>query len=344
MATAEGFDPLVWRQLAEELALTGMGIPETYGGAGFGPVEVGIAMEEQGRALLCAPYFSSCVLGASAVLHAGTEAQKRELLPGIASGMTRAALAVTEANGRWDAAGVEAIATQRAGRWKLDGMKHFVIDGGTADLLIVVARAAGSSDVRGLSFFMVDPKDAQVTRTALATMDATRKQAKIELRGADAQLLGVAGAGAVPLARVLDHAAIALANEMIGGAQALLASAVAYAKLRVQFGRPIGTFQAIKHKCADMLLDVELAKSAAYYAAQAEAEHDPETPGLASMAKAAAADAYMRTAANCIQIHGGIGFTWENDTHLWFKRAKSSEVLLGDPNYHRELMLQRLEG
>ena len=175
-------------------------------------------------------------------------------------------------------------------------------------------------------------------------MDATRKQAKVDFKRAPAELLGEAGAGAAALSRTFDHAAIALANEMVGGAQALLDSAVAYAAMRVQFGRAIGSFQAIKHKCADMLLDVELAKSAAYYAAQAEADGDPQTPSLASLAKAAAADAYMRTAANTIQVHGGIGFTWDHDTHLWFKRAKSSEVLLGDPNHHRELMLQRMEG
>jgi len=339
MATAEGYDPDVWRQLADELALTGVHIPEAYGGAGFGPVELGIAMEEQGRALLCAPYFSSCVLAAGAILEAGSDAQKAELLPDIASGRVRAALALTEPNGRWDADGVQSRATRSAGGWAIDGRKRFVIDGCTADTLVVAARSP-----EGVSFFHVDAHAPGVTRTPLATMDATRKQARVELVRAPAVLLGEAGSGAAALPRLLDHAAIALANEMVGGAQALLDSAVAYAKLRVQFGRPIGSFQAIKHKCADMLLEVELAKSAAYCAAQAEAEGDPETPVLASMAKAAAADAYVRAAANTIQIHGGIGFTWENDTHLWFKRAKSSEVLFGDPNWHRERMLQRMEG
>jgi len=340
MATPDGFDADVWRQLADELALTGVHIPEAYGGAGFGPVELGIAMEEQGRALLCAPYFSSCVLAAAAILEASSEAQKSTLLPGIATGRTRAALALTEPNGRWDADGIQATAKRSAEGWMIDGIKHFVIDGSTADSLVVVAR----TDDVSIAFFHVDGTSEGITRTPLATMDATRKQARIAFAGAPAELLGDPGAGLTALGRVLDHAAIALANEMVGGAQALLDSAVAYANLRVQFGRAIGSFQAIKHKCADMLLDVELAKSAAYYAAQAEADDDPETPVLASMAKAAAADAYMRAAANTIQIHGGIGFTWENDTHLWFKRAKSSEVLLGDPNYHRELMLQRMEG
>ena len=345
MATAEGFDPRVWRQLADELGLTGLHLPEEFGGAGFGAVELGIAMEEQGRALLCAPYFSSCVLAAAAILEAGSEAQKSELLPDIASGQVRAALALTEPNGRWDAAGVEAVATQSGGAWQIDGIKSFVIDGCTADTLVVAARTdAARTNAAAVSFFLVDPQAPGVTRTPLATMDATRKQARIELEGVAAELLGERGAAIRALPRVLDHAAIALANEMVGGAQALLESAVAYANLRVQFGRAIGSFQAIKHKCADMLLEVELAKSAAYGAAQAEAAGDPETPMLASMAKAAAADAYRRAAADTIQIHGGIGFTWENDTHLWFKRAKSSEVLFGDANHHRELMLQRMEG
>ena len=344
METADGFDAAVWHQLADDLALTGIDIPEVYGGAGFGPVELGIVMEEQGRALLCAPYFSSCVLAASAIANAANEAQKAALLPAIAGGQIRAALAVTERNGRWDTVGVRTIATRAGDSWVLDGLKSYVIDGATAQALVVVARAAGTVGDAGLGFFLVEPDAAGVTRTPLATMDATRKQANIEFRRAPAELLGDAGNGASALSKTLDHAAIALANEMVGGAQALLDSAVVYANLRVQFGRAIGSFQAIKHKCADMLLDLELAKSAAYYAAQSEADGDPQTPSLASLAKAAAADTYMRVAASTIQIHGGIGFTWDHDTHLWFKRAKSSEVLLGDPNYHRELMLQRMEG
>ncbi len=352
MASADGFDPLVWQQLASDLALPGIHLPEAYGGAGFGAVELNIAMEEQGRALLCAPFFSSCVLAASAVLHAGTEEQKARLLPGIASGQCRAALALTEANGLWHTDGLQAVArpdASAAGGWRIDGVKRFVIDGCTANALVVAARISGRAGDAGIGLFWLSADAQGVARSPLATMDATRKQASIQFSGAAAELLGPAellgneGVGARALARTLDDAAIALAGEMIGGAEALLESAVAYANMRVQFGRAIGSFQAIKHKCADMLLDVELAKSAVYYAAQAQADGNPETPGLACLAKAAASDAYMRTATQTIQIHGGIGFTWDNDTHLWFKRAKSSEVLLGDPNYHRELMLQRLE-
>jgi alkylation response protein AidB-like acyl-CoA dehydrogenase len=343
MATDTGFDPVVWRQLADDLALPGIHIPEAWGGAGFGPVELGIAMEEQGRALLCAPFYSSCVLAAGAIVNAASDEQKATLLPEIASGRLRAAFAVTEPNGRWDPDGIQMTARRNGNGWLLDGEKRFVIDGCTADSLIVVARVAGSVGDAGLAFFVVDAGANGVTRRALPTMDATRKQARIVFADTAAQLLGEIGSGAAALGRTLDEAAIALANEMVGGAQALLESAVAYAQMRVQFGRAIGSFQAIKHKCADMLLDVELAKSAAYYAAQAAADGDAQTPMLASLAKASAADAYMRAAANCIQIHGGIGFTWDHDTHLWFKRAKSSEVLFGDPNFHRERMLQKME-
>jgi alkylation response protein AidB-like acyl-CoA dehydrogenase len=343
METADGFDPDVWRTLSNDLALTGLAIPEAYGGSGFGPIELGIAMEEQGRALLCAPYLSSCVLAADAIARVANDDQKGQLLPRIASGELRAAFAATEANGRWGATGVQATAKRAADGWRIDGVKSFVIDGCTAHGFVVVAREPGSAGSAGLSFFWVDATAAGVVRTPLATMDATRKQAKVTFSGASAELLGNVGTGGDALPRTIDHAAIALANEMVGGAQALLDSAVAYANMRVQFGRPIGSFQAIKHKCADMLLDLELAKSAAYHAAQAEADGDAATPSLASLAKAAASDAYMRIAANTIQVHGGIGFTWDHDTHLWFKRAKSSEVLFGDPNHHRELMLQRME-
>ena len=341
MATAEGYDPAVWRQLSEDLALPGIHIPEQYGGAGFGMVELCIVTEELGRALLCAPYFSTAVLAANAILNAGTEAQKSALLPDIAKGARLATLAVTELNGNWDPMSVEVVATPGANGYLLDGVKSYVVDGHVADLLIVAARAPRTVGREGLALFTLDANAGGVERRLLESMDPTRKIARIDFHGAAANLLGNLDDGAKPILRTLDQAAIALANEMVGGAQALFDSAVNYAKLRVQFGRTIGSFQAIKHKLADMLLDVELAKSAAYYAAQAAAVDDPEWPALASLAKAAASETYLHTAAECIQIHGGIGFTWDNDTHLWFKRAKSSEVFLGQPSYHRELLMQR---
>jgi alkylation response protein AidB-like acyl-CoA dehydrogenase len=298
-------------------------------------------MEELGRSLLCAPYFSSAVLAANAIMNAGTEQQKSSFLPDIAAGKRLATLAITELNGSWDPKEIELIATPDADGYRLDGAKSYVVDGHVADLLVVAARVPKTAGLEGLGLFTLDAKAGGIERRLLESMDPTRKIARIDFRGAHANLLGNLNDGAAAITRTLDQAAVALANEMAGGAQALFDSAVDYSKLRVQFGRTIGSFQAIKHKCADLLLDVELAKSAAYYAAQAAAVDDPEWPALASLAKAAASDTYIRIAAECIQIHGGIGFTWDNDTHLWFKRAKSSEVFLGQPSYHRELLMQR---
>ncbi len=342
METAEGYDPAVWSQMADQLGLQGLHIPEEYGGQGFTFVELAIVLEEMGRVLLCAPYFSTVVLATSAILNAGTPDECKALLPGIASGETIAALAFTEPNGKWDAAGITMEATQSGGGWTLNGTKSFVIDGHTANTIVVVARTAGSHDTDGIAFFTVDGDASGLTRTPLATMDQTRKQAKLEFANVAATPLGKPGNGFAAFSKTLDQAAVALANEMIGGAQFVLDMSVEYAKVRVQFGRPIGSFQAIKHKCADMLLEVESGKSAAYYAAWAAAEDNEELPVVAALAKAYISDAYFHCAAENIQIHGGIGFTWEHDAHLYFKRAKSSEIFLGDATYHRELLAQRI--
>ena len=340
METETGFDADAWGRLNRELGLCAVHIPETFGGQGFSFVELGIVCEEMGRSVLCAPYFSSAVLAADAILHAGSSSQKSDLLPSIASGECRGALAFTESNGRWDAAAIETTATRNGAGYRLEGHKSFVIDGHTADLIVVAAREPGSSGDDGISLFTVASDAPGLDRQLLQTMDATRKQARLTFHHVPAEPLGEPGAGAVALRRILVDAATALANEMVGGAQQMLDSAVEYTKLRMQFGRQIGSFQAVKHKCADMLLEVELAKSAAYQAAAAVAEGDPEAPALASLAKAAASDTYLRAAADCIQLHGGIGFTWDNDTHLWFKRAKSSEAMFGDAAHHRELMMR----
>ncbi len=340
METEAGWERESWRELNQLLGLTAVHIPEAYGGQGFGFIELGIVLEEMGRALLCAPYFASTALAATAIMNAGTEAQKRDLLPPIAAGDTVATLAFTEPNGRWDATGVETTATQSGGKFRIDGVKSFVLDGHTAELIVVLARRPGSSGDDGLSFFTVPGDAPGLTRRALKVLDPTRKQARLELHSVEADLLGEEGGGAAPFAKTMMQAAVCLANEMVGGAEKLRQSALDYANLRVQFGRAIGSFQSMKHKQADMLVDVELAKSAAYHAAAAAAEDDADLPALASLAKACASDAYMQTAIHTIQIHGGIGFTWDNDTHLWFKRAKSSEVFLGDPAWHRELMMR----
>ncbi|MEM7142410.1 MAG: acyl-CoA dehydrogenase family protein [Actinomycetota bacterium] len=337
MDTEQGYDDAVWNQMAEQMGLQALAIPEEFGGQGFGFVEQVVVLEEMGRALLCAPYFSSCVLAANAILQSGDDDAKKDLLPGIASGETRAALAFTEESGRWDEGGITLQASGGGDAWTLDGTKMYVLDGHTANLIIVAARTDA-----GVSLFSVDADAEGLTRTALSTMDQTRKQAKLEFSGVSASLIGEDGAGWSTMETVLDLAAVALAAEQVGGAQMCLDMSVEYAKVRVQFGRPIGSFQAIKHKCADMLLEVESAKSAAYYAGWCAAEMNDELAQVASLAKSYCSEAYFHAAAENIQIHGGIGFTWEHPAHLYFKRAKSSELLFGDPTYHRELLAQRI--
>jgi alkylation response protein AidB-like acyl-CoA dehydrogenase len=341
METEAGWDRETWRRLNQELGLTAIHIPEDYGGQGFGFVELAIVLEETGRALLCAPYFASTALAATAIMNAGDEDRKRALLPDIAAGESVATLAFTEDNGRWDPSGVELTATPADGGYLLDGAKSFVLDGHTADLIVVLARLPGSSGDQGLSFFTVSGQAKGLERRPLRTVDQTRKQARLTFDAVPAEPLGAMGEAAEPLARTLDQAAVCLANEMVGGAERLRQDTMDYIGMRMQFGRAIASFQAIKHRAADLLVEVELAKSAAYYAAAAAAEDSEDLPAVASLAKACAADAYMHTAIEAIQLHGGIGFTWDNDTHLWFKRAKSSEVFLGDPSHHRELMMQR---
>jgi alkylation response protein AidB-like acyl-CoA dehydrogenase len=337
MATVEGYDPAVWRQMAEQLGLQSLAIPEAYGGSGFGFVELALVLEEMGASLLCAPFFSSVVLAANALLTSGDEEAMGRWLPEIASGGTIATLALTEDSGRWEPEAVELTATRSGAGWLLDGHKSFVLDGFVADLVLAVAR----SD-EGIGLFAVAADADGLCRTPLSTMDQTRKQARLELAGTPAEPVGAPGAAGPGLGKTLQLAAVALAAEQVGGAQHCLDSSVEYAKSRIQFGRPIGSFQAIKHKCADMLLEVESARSAAYYGAWAAAEDSDELPAVASLAKSYCSEAYFHAAAENIQIHGGIGFTWEHDAHLYFKRAKSSELLFGDPAYHRELLAQRI--
>ncbi|MGH9170376.1 MAG: acyl-CoA dehydrogenase family protein [Acidimicrobiales bacterium] len=337
METTDGYDPAVWSQMANQLGLQAMTIPEEYGGAGFGYVELVVVLEEMGRNLICAPYFSTVALAANAIMTSRCESAQKDYLPGIASGETVATLAYTEESGRWDLDGVTLAASPSGDGWVLDGVKSYVVDGHTANLVIVAARTAA-----GFSLFGVAGDAAGLTRTPLATMDQTRKQAKLTFERVSGRLIGEDGGAGPGLAKTLDLAAIALAAEQVGGAQRVLDMSVEYAKNRIQFGRPIGSFQAIKHKCADMLLEVESAKSAAYYAGWAAAEDSDEMPVSACMAKAYCSEAYFHAAAENIQIHGGIGFTWEHDAHLYFKRAKSSELILGDPSYHRELLAQRI--
>jgi alkylation response protein AidB-like acyl-CoA dehydrogenase len=296
-----------------------------------------------GRVVLPGPFFSSAILGGVALSDGGSAAQKQEFLPQLAAGELRATLAQLEPSGRWDADGIQLEAKPGGGGHRLSGTKLFVPDAHTSDLLVVAGRAPGSKGTEGLSLFLVDAKAPGVGITLLKTMDQTRKLCEVVLKDVavpSERVLGTPGEGWKLLERIVDRGKVGLCAEMCGGAQKVLEMSVEYAKVREQFGRPIGSFQAIQHKCANMLVEVESSKSAAYYAAWAVANDVAEAPLAAAMAKAYCSDAYRHTAGEGIQIHGGIGFTWEHDMHIYFKRAKSSEVTFGDATWNREIVAQ----
>jgi alkylation response protein AidB-like acyl-CoA dehydrogenase len=320
-----------------ELGLPGLIVPEEYGGSGAGFVELGIVMEEMGAALLPTPYFGTAVLATTALLTAGDHAAAADFLPGIAAGRSIATLAVVEEDGDWDPAACRCRASRDGAGWRVDGTKMFVLDGACATLVLMTALTP-----TGVSLFAVDGQAAGLSRIPLATLDQTRKQARLEFRDVQARLVGQDGAANSIVSSVFDLAAVALAAEQVGGAQRVLDMAVGYAKTRVQFGRPIGSFQAVKHACADLLIELESARSAAYYALWSAAERRGDLPLVASLAKAYCSDAFFHVAAGNIQIHGGIGFTWEHPAHLYFKRAKASQSMFGNSSYHLDLMARRL--
>jgi alkylation response protein AidB-like acyl-CoA dehydrogenase len=339
MGTESGYDPALWARVAEELGWLAVTIPEAYGGLGLTPVDLMPILEEMGRAPFCGPFFSTVCLGANALLVGGTEAQKSEYLPQIAEGSLTATVAYTERNGRWDASAIEATYRKQGGEYVLEGEKRYVVDGHSAGLLLIAARAEGSRGEEGVTLFAVPGDASGLERTLLPTMDQTRKQAALRFDGLKVPASAVVGEeanGYAILATTIDRAIAALSVEQVGGAEACLDMAVAYAKERKQFGRPIGTFQSIKHICANMLTRVEAARSIAYFAGLCAAEKSPELAEAASSAKAYCSDTYFFCASENIQIHGGVGFTWEFDPHLHFKRAKSSEALFGDAVPHRE--------
>ena len=320
MDDARGWRDDVWRKMAG-LGWMGLPFPEDAGGVGMGFSALAILLAEMGRVVLPGPYFSSVVLAGHAVLEAGTEEQRKELLPAIASGETTWAAALSDT-------GVEARTDGDA--FVLNGEARYVFDGATADRMVVEA---------GGELFV--PDGAGLTATPVELMDSTRKVAHVRFDGARAERLGDGDRGA--LERVLDRAYVGLAAEMLGGAERVVELSVEYAKQRVQFDRPIGSFQAVKHRAADMLLDVESLRNAVSFAAWAIERDHPDASIAASMAKAFASDAYRRVASSGIQVHGGIGFTWEHDMHLYFKRAKASEAAFGSADRHRERLAGLLE-
>jgi alkylation response protein AidB-like acyl-CoA dehydrogenase len=339
----EGMTPDLWKKIAEQ-GWTGLIFADEHGGMGLGFVDLVVLMEEMGRAVVPGPFFSTVLLGGLVVREAGTDAQKKAWLPKITSGEARATLAWMEPSAELGARGITLQATARGAGFQLSGTKLFVHDAHTADVIVVAARtASGQNPEDGVSLFLVPKGTPGMSVTLLPTMDQTRKLCEVGLKdvvlGAEA-LMGPAGLGWAPLARVIDRATVALCAEMCGGAQKVLEMTVEYAKIRQAFGRPIGSYQGVKHKAADMLVDVENSKSITYYAAWAMDEGVPEGQLAVSMAKAYVSDAYRRVSGAGIQLHGGIGFTWEHDLHLYFKRAKGSEFTFGDATWHRERVAQ----
>jgi alkylation response protein AidB-like acyl-CoA dehydrogenase len=343
MEDDRGYSEEQWSKMAE-LGWMGLIIGEEYGGSGLNMVDLVVVLEEMGRVVMPGPFFATVILGGVAIGLGGSPAQKRRYLPEIAAGKLKVTLAHVEESGRWDADGIQLTAAKSADGFVLDGTKLFVPDAHNADLLLVPARTRGKG-TKGISLFLVDAKQQGVDITLLKTMDQTRKLCEVTFRNvavAKDAVLGKPNQGWALLDRLIDRAKVGLCAEMCGGAQKVLEMSVDYAKVREQFGRPIGSFQAIQHKCANMMVQVESSKSATYYAAWAVANDVPEGHLAACMAKAYCSDAYRYVSGEGIQIHGGIGFTWEHDMHLYFKRAKGSEVTFGDATWNRELVAQEV--
>jgi alkylation response protein AidB-like acyl-CoA dehydrogenase len=333
----------IWRRMAD-LGWPGLAFPEGVGGAGMSMIELCVVLEELGRSLAPVPFLPT-VLAGMAVLEAGDEAQQQQWLSQLCEGRLTGTLAITEERGSDESNDLNLHAHEDGDGWRLTGRKLFVPDAANAELLVVVAKT-DAADGAGLALFAVPRSSNDVAVEEMTSMDLLRPLYavtfdEVVLPG-DALLGGNQNAGST-IARVLDRGRVMISAEMIGGAERCLESAVAYAKERVQFGKPIGVNQAIKHKCADMLLEVESAKSITYYAAWAASEANDEAAITAAMAKAYVSDAYCHASAENIQIHGGVGFTWEYDCHLYFKRAKSDEAWLGDARLQRERVAHMLD-
>lgn len=318
METDTAYDAALWAKLTEQ-GYTGIIFPEEYGGVGLGKVELILLMEEAGRALLPGPLFSTVALAGAVIDTGATPEQKKKYLAPICSGEARSTVAFLEASASWDPTDAR-IAVAKG---RLTGEKLFVPDAAVANSIIVVARGG---------VFAVDARAPGISIKPMEGMDLTRKLYSVRFNNTPAERLG----NAAGLARGLDVATAALVAEMVGGMQRTLDKTVEYAKMRKQFGKPIGSFQAVQHQCADMYLETESARSAAYYAAWALEENAPDAAVAVSIAKMYASDACRAVGNRGIQIHGGMGFTWESDLHLYYRRAKASETAFGDATFHRE--------
>ncbi|ORV86594.1 acyl-CoA dehydrogenase family protein [Mycolicibacterium iranicum] len=333
MDTERGYDDTVWRQMANELGLHGIAVPERWGGAGAGMPELAVVFEEMGAALLCSPFFATVALALQALLSSNDESAVEEFAPALLDGSRVATLVLNGTLDAWDPGAVTIAGSQSDTGYRLSGSAPLVLDGYTADLILVAANT-----VKGTSLFAVDAMAPGLEREPLRTLDRTRKVARLRFDNVSARLIGADGEAAAGLARTADLALVALAAEQLGAAQRCLDTAVAYAKERIQFGRAIGSFQAIKHRCADMLLLVEGARSAVFHASNAADDRDRAL--AASVAKVACSEALLHVALDSMRIHGGIGFTWEHDAHLYVRRAKSAELMFGDPNFHLERLAE----
>jgi alkylation response protein AidB-like acyl-CoA dehydrogenase len=346
MATDAAVTDTFWKKLAEQGWL-GITYAEDDGGSGLGLVDLVVLMEEIGRAVMPGPFPATVLLGGGAIAEAGSPATRQEWLPRITAGDAKATLAASEPNARWDAAGITLTARETRGGFTLRGTKLFVPDAHLADVLVVAARSRdGTTMEDGISLFLVPKGTPGVAVRLLPSVDETRKLCEVRLDNVALPAMAVLGElhqGWPALARVIDRAAVALSAELCGVAQRVLDITVDYARMRVAFGKPIGSYQGVKHKCADMLVEIENAKSLTYYAAWAFDQGEPDAAMAVSMAKAAASDAGRKVCAAGIQLHGGIGMTWEHDLQLYLKRAKASEIAFGDATWHRE-RIARLMG
>ena len=332
METETAFDAALWSKMAEQ-GWTGIIFPEEYGGIGMGMVEMAAVLEEMGRALLPGPFLSTVLLAGSAIAHAGTESQKQRYLTAICQGSAKATLAILEEGASWSTDSVHLHASGSAGGYVLKGRKLFVPDAGVADFLVCAARLRGD-----LALFIVPAGTHGVNIKATPAIDATRKLCEVILDSVivpQAGLLAIGDRAEAAVEHAFAVSTVGLVAEMVGGMQRLLDVSVEYAKTRKQFGRPIGQFQAVQHMCADMLLMTESSRSAVYYAAWAMGEDESAASAAVSVAKAYASDAYREVGNRAIQVHGGMGFTWENDVHLYYRRAKASEIAFGDATWHR---------
>ena len=338
METETGYDPALWRQLAE-MGVVGLVIEEAYGGAGLGPVELELVMEEAGATLLCSPLLSSGVLAAGLLQALNDDDAKGRLLPAMASGERIATAAITGPIGGWTEDDVAVRADADGADWTLTGEASFVTHGQVAGVLLVAAKTR-----EGVAIFEADPRGGGVTVTALPAFDHTLRLARIDFAEAPVRPLAHARPAWDAVEAAMDLARVALAGEQAGGAKRVLDMTVDYAKLRIQFGRPIGSFQAIKHMAADMLLDTESAVSAARHAAKALAERANDADAAISLAAFACADAFTQATAASIQMHGGIAFTWAHPAHLYLRRARADAQLFGAPAYHRDRFVRQLGG